>query len=643
MAKLTYETRKEITAQALQELTFARNHKQGKISSWQKNEAMYYGKKTKTDDSRANVELARMQEFVHTLMSKIDNPLVFKFSKTKNSQLKRVKRLNALRNRDQNEDDWDIKDIAGKKQAIIYGRAIYSYYADSENGYAPHLENVDVYDFLVDPNGGGLSLENARNMGRYGVLKTKEELKKGVKDKKYLKTETEELIRGANGNLEAFTEEETNKQSRKFDNNVYTAEQSLSDTGVYKFWEWYTTYNGERYYLLLNEDGGNSIRVEKLSDIFESNLWPFWTWACFPDLTEFWTPSFCDYVREIFMAQAVSINQALDNSEQINKPQKIVNVNRIENMASLKYRRDGVITVKGDFDADKAVQFVRVPQIDTPLKVFQVLETIQEKSSGVTSGAKGLSDEDKVGIYEGNEANAADRFGYLNKAYSFGYKCFARLYVAGVREHLRRKTAIEILGPDGVEQEEITNRDIFWKGDRFNIIVEASNAETALSETVKRTQIAFLGQNSANPVQSPKKAYEIGAGIAGFEDETIRQLMDTTEFGDADLMSEADRDIEMMLEGKTIKPNQAATTAYKQRFVDYMRDNEENIDEQDFAIFINYIEQLEPIIMRNMARKVSEQAMGQAVAQQPTNSVGGDVAPLPTVDITQGINNNNLL
>ena len=38
------------------------------------------------------------------------------------------------------------------------------------------------------------------------------------------------------------------------------------------------------------------IRVEPLSEIFESNLYPFWTWAAFPDLTEFWTPSYCDYV-----------------------------------------------------------------------------------------------------------------------------------------------------------------------------------------------------------------------------------------------------------------------------------------------------------------------------------------------------------
>lgn len=55
------------------------------------------------------------------IMEQIDgNPLTFKFAKRKESQLKRVARINALRKSDQDEDDWDIKDITGKKQATIY-------------------------------------------------------------------------------------------------------------------------------------------------------------------------------------------------------------------------------------------------------------------------------------------------------------------------------------------------------------------------------------------------------------------------------------------------------------------------------------------------------------------------------------------
>lgn len=600
---MNYETRQKIIAQALKEIEFARNFKQGKVTNWKMNEALYYGRKIPQDTSRANVDLGQMASFVHTILSKIDNPLIFKFTKRKNSQLNRVKLLNALRVSDQEKDNWDIKDIVGKKQAVIYGRAIYSYYADSENGeYCSHLENVDVYDFLVDPSAGGIDLENAEYLGRYGVVKTKSQLKKGVKDKIYLKTETERLIEG-NSNATETPQEEVNKQARTYDQNVWLKQKQIAGSDKFKFWQWYTTYEGERYYLLLQEDGATAVRVEKLKDIFTSNMWPFWAWAAFPDLTEFWTQSFCDYVREIFMAQAVSINQMLDNAEMVNKPQKVVNIGAIENLAELKYRRDGYIKVKKDFDANKAIQTLQIPSINTPLQVFSALDNIQEKASGVTAGAQGAAENNsgaKATIYEGNQANAADRFGFLNKSYSFGYKRMAKLYEWGIKEHLLKKVAVEILGPEGVEIKMISKRDIYRKNEEFGCLIESSNAELALSEEEKAMKMTFLANNAQNPIQNPQKAYEIQASIAGFDDDTIRQLQDSGDFGSAKIVSEAERDIERILDGEIISINPGANTAYKQKFVDYMKDHQEDINKEQFEKLVLYIESLDDVIMRNM-------------------------------------------
>lgn len=630
---ITYEKRQAIIRQALQEIEFARDFKQGKVKNWKINEDLYYGRKNVVETSRANVDLGQMASFVHTLLSKIDNPLTFKYVKRKKAQLQRVQLLNALKVNDQEKDNWDIKDIVGKKQAIIYGRALFSYHADSVDGkYQAHLEPVDVYDFLIDPSAGGIDLEKAYYMGRYGVVKSREELKAGVKSKMYNATETNRLIEGTS-NASEMTQEEINKKSRTYDTNVYTSEKEITGSDKFKFWEWYTTYQGERYYLLLSTQGSTAVRVEPLTDLFESNLFPFWSWAAFPDLTEFWTPSYCDYVREIYMAQAVSINQMLDNAEQINKPQKVVNVGAIENLAELKYRRDGYIKVKKDFNVDQALQTIKVASINTPIQVFQLLDGIGEKASGVTAGAKGVSDEDKVGIYEGNQANAADRFGFLNKSYSFGYKRFSKLYEHGVREHLVKKVAVDILGPDGVELVEVSRRDIFRKDEEFGCLVESSNAEIALSEVEKRTKLTFLANQVQNPTQNQQKAYEIQASIAGFDDDTIRQLMDTSDFGSATIMSEAERDIEALLDGEVVLPNEGANTAYKQRFVDYMRDNKEDITMEQFTVLAEYVLKLDPIIYRNMVQDANtllfKQQMAQlkAVPQQPSEGapiISGD-------------------
>lgn len=623
------ELRDKLVAQALDEISFARHHKQGKIAGWQKNEDLYYGRKSTTETSRSNMDIAsaKMQEYVSTFMSKIDAPLTFKFVKRKDAQKKRVDRLNSLRTYDAQRDNWNIKDLVGKLQMILYGRAIYCYAADSSDGYKPNLESVDVYDFLIDPAAGGIDLERAAYLGRYGIVKYEGDLKKGVKDGLYIRTEVHDfLISG--GNAGEMTQEETNKKNRAYGQRVFNADKEIDNKGKFIFWEWYTTYEGKRYYLLLTETGAKAIRVEELTDVFASNLWPFWSYAALIDLTEFWTPAFADFVREIFMGQSVSINQMLDNAEQTNKPMKMVDVSAVENLAELNYRKDGLVRFKSGSDLTRAVRFQETPSIDTPIQVYEVLDALQEKASGITAGAKGIADEDKVGIYEGNAANAADRFGLVNKSYAFGYTRFAELYEAGVREHLTRKIAIDILGPNGVELEEISKRDIFRKNETFGVLVESSNAETTLSNLDTKNKLNFLIANKGNPAINPQKAIEMEGIIAGFEDEELRQLFDVSEFGDAELMSEAERDIEALIDGKDIPPNLRATAAYKQRFVDYLADHEEDMigDPETLTRFYTYIDNLTPIILANTQRKATQMA-----APQPMSS------PLPTRNPVQDV------
>lgn len=615
---MTTEKKDLLLQQIRQEMDFARRYKQGKVKNWQKNESMYFGQKEKGEEARANVDLGRMQEHVHTLLSKIDSPLTFIFRKKKESQLRRVNLLNSLKDQDSDRDYWDIKDIVGKKQSIIYGRTIYSYSASSEYGYCPHLENVDVYDFLIDPAAGGIDLENGRYMGRYGVIKDRAELeeaaKKGVKTL-YSKADIRTLLDGKGNNTEE-NRETMNKRNRQMALNHETSQKEISSQDKFVFWEWYTTFEGSRYYVLLADGGNVCIRVVPLTDLFQSNLWPFWTYAAFPDLTEFWTPSYCDYVREIFMAQSVSINQMLDNAEQINKPMKIVEAGAIENMAQLKYRKNGYITVKNGSDASRALKVIETPSITTPIEVFKVLENIQERASGVTAAAAGMEDtQGRATIYEGNQANTADRFGLFNKSYSFGYKRFSKLWEYGVREHLVKKMAIELLGPDGIEIVEVSRRDLFKKNDTYGVITQSSNAEMAMSESKKRTQMAFYSALLNNPTFNQKVVIEQMGMLSDAEPEVIRQLLDVDNTGDAIVMSEAARDIEDILEGKQIPPNKLANAAYKQRFVYYMQDHMDEMDVFQKNMMMAYIASLDEVIVRNTRMQAQEQAAKEMALQ----------------------------
>lgn len=642
--KIKQETLEKIKAQIGNEIIFARNYKQGKVSNWQKNEDLAYARKVYNESSRSNIDLGRGEEFISTLLSKIDNSISFKFTKRKESQLMRVNRLNALKVIDQQTNDWDIKDLAGKEQMIVYGRAIFSYHAESVDKYKACLENIDVYDYLIDPSAGGIDMEKAMYMGNYGVIKMKSDLKEGIKKGYYLKDETERLIEGS-GNSTELSQEESNKRNREVAQGTVSGNRNIGNPDKYIFWRWFTTYEGVRYYALYEESSGTVIEIDELENRFASNMFPYWSYARRPSFTEYWTPSPLDTVREIFYTQAVSINQAVDNSEQINKPQKAIDTSALENLAEVKYRKDGVIRVKSGIDVNKAIQILQTPSLNAPFEVFNILENIQAKASGLTGATKGIAEEEKVGIYEGNQANAADRFGLYNKTYSFGYKRFAKLYEWGVREHLTKKVAVDMIGPNGVTQEDVTRRDIFRKNEDFGCLVESSQAETALSELDKKNQLTFLAQNMQNPVQNPKKAYEISASIAGFSEEMIRELLDTSDFGDAQLMAEADKDIEDLLDGKSIKLNTGATTAYKQRFVDFMMNNSDDMDMDQKKRFMTYLDSLEPIVVQNMVRIMNDKMMKEQMMQipqtpaepPPTGNPLEEINQQPTNDTIQNI------
>jgi hypothetical protein len=500
---------------------------------------------------------------------------------------------------------------------VIYGRAIYCYAAQSETEYRPQLENVDVYDFLVDPSVGGIDIEKARFLGRYGVVKDRYELEG---NSLYIRTEVKELLDGVGNNTER-PQEEINKQNRTYAQKHERGQKELQSDDKYKFWEWYTTYEGTRYYLLLSENG-KAIRVLPLTDLFASNLWPFWTYAAYPDLTEFWTPSPADYVREIIMAQNVSINQMLDNAERVNKPQRIVDVSAVENLAELKYRRDGFIKASAGM-AQNAIKIVETPTISTPLEVFKQLESIKQTASGVTPGVLGVADTDgRATIYEGNQQNVSERFGLFNKSYSFGYEKFGKLYLAGVDEHLTKKTAIKIMGPDGVEQERVSRADIFRKGEEFDLLIESSNAELSISEQKKRTLSAFYSALMGQPMVNTKVVIERLGKVAGASEDDIRQLLDVDNFGTAEILSEAERDIEDLLEGKVIKPNRVANAAYLQKFVDFLSDNEEDMTDEQYSRIVAYMASLQQIIVSNTVRAANEQAR-----MEMENQMAGQVPP----------------
>lgn len=140
--------------------------------------------------------------------------------------------------------------MLARTQLVIYGRYIFEYHADSiDNKYKSHLTNVDVYQFLIDPSCGGDDIEKAWFMGRGGIIKTRKQIEEGVRKGMYLRKEAEELLSG--DGQDGMTKEDEATRNRYI--TMINGDRIMHSKDNYNFFEWYTTYNGERYYCLISE------------------------------------------------------------------------------------------------------------------------------------------------------------------------------------------------------------------------------------------------------------------------------------------------------------------------------------------------------------------------------------------------------
>ena len=629
---ISKQKRDAIFSQALEEIAFARLSKRDLIEKWHKNEDLYYSKKKAVEVGRANVNLNEAQGFVQSFLSKIHHPYNFKYVKGEEADLKAANRTNAVKDKDSKAGKWDYKVMLARVQLINYGRYVFEYHAESTGGYKSYLSNVDVYNFLIDPACGGLDIEKAFFLGRGGIIKSKKDIEAGIKAGKYLRTEGNELISGS-GNMSSETQEDIDSKNRWY--HLINKSKILERKDQWKFWEWYTTYEGDRYYVLITEDGGKGIRCEKLEDIFKSGMYPFFTAAAYPDLTEFWSPSPMDGVREAIMAKAVAINQMLDNGEAINRPMKAFDVDAIKNPNLLKYRTDGLIPVKGGVDVNKAVQFFPVTPIGTSIQVYDKLTEITDLNSGVNAGTKGQASERAVGIYEGNQANAADRFSLISDSEADAQQRFGELYLAGLDEHLTSKVAVEMIGVNGVEFEEVSRKDL-KRNKKFDIMVVTAGAEETMQTTEKRNKLTFLSakSNDQTGVYNKKVLAEMEASIAGFNPDEIKYMLDVKNDGDAILMSECAADIQSLLNGDYIEVNDMANSAYMQKMKDYLRDNKAYmLKHEDIATnFFDYMNRLQPVVIANMTEQADKQMVKEGFPSMGAQAQGASFTPAAPPD-----------
>jgi len=617
----------QIVNQVRAEYKAGLDYRHQREAAWKLAEDQYFNKQVKSLKQRYNVPVPTVPGFVETLLSKIDDPPTLKYEEAEDADYKAVQKANAFREVESKKEDydWDMLDLDGKKQAILYGRAIAKFFSQSKPEYKSNLELVDVYDFIADPIGGG-NLEKHRFVMNDNLFKSKEDLKQGVENLGYDASAVEKIINSTSQDKIVDNDNQyKSKQSRMMALGIDGITFNYAGQALYKFVEAGTTWNGVRYYVLFNNELGVAVKCIPLKKVFKSNLWWFSSWATHRDTFNFWSKAPVDDIVPLAEMIRVLVNQELDNRQKKNWGQRAYDPDMFPNPAELQWRPDGLVAVKSGSTVTRSIeqgvyQF-ETPELNGTINLVQYIDNVIGQKSGVTADTQGQSDEDKVGIYYGNLQQVADRLGLYNKSYKKFWQAIGRRYVWGLFEHLRSPMAVRIIGEEGAEWDEIKRIEI---NPDWNIKVEGGNAELAADEIKKKRLQDIMAQLLPDElaILSPRWRAEQKLRAIGVEEDDIRMAFDIQNEGNREILAEASQLIQDCLAGKPYKLNRGANTAFIQKIIDYATDTD--LPDQEYMKLMQIAEEHLPIAEENMARKAV-----QMMAQQGTMP-GPEALPAPS-------------
>lgn len=596
----------------------ALDYRKPRITAWHANEDILYGKKPATLSGRSNVDLRLAHGFVTTFLSKIKNTPKITFKAKKPSGIKKAKKVTAAfeLETDPTHQDWAFKDLLDKKLATVSGRSINIIYATSEP-YQHHREPVDHYDFLIDPLAGGYEPQKkARYWGRDNIFRSKFDLENNPK---YNKEEVRDLIASYSENQAIEADNEYREKQNRLaviglDVNNFTPQKD----GIFKLLEWFTTIDGERYYIVCSLDKKKILYKGLYKEMVAmhgkdtQSQWCFTSWAYYPDSFNFWSEAPLDIVRENFQSRYMVINGALDNNEAKNRPMKSYDPKTYKNPALLKYQPDRTIPTAEGKDPKTGIYIHPVNDIYDPVELDNKLENIGAKVSGITPDNQGQADQDqKVGIYYGNMQEVADRMTLFEMSYSRDNILKAQLYLNGLIDRLDEPMAIEMIGPDGAEWDELKQEDL---DDDFSVVIEGGTASAQLDAIKQKQKADFINRNIKNPQINQKSLTEQDALISGFTELEVKRLTQPENTTD-DMLTRASADLEKLMKGEKVNPYLKADTAYLQKILDFYSDN--NLEDTQNQALMDYMDALQPIVIKNMVFKARKQAAMQGALPVP--------------------------
>lgn len=604
------KTADEITLVARKQIDTSAQFKQPRMVEILDNEDVYSFKLRPALAGRLNIPFdgVVMTGFVDTLVAQVNRPPKIEFVDETGANLKASKKITAAFEKDSKRFRLNMKDRALKKMAALSGRAIAKYYAESDPKYCPYLELIDYLDFHCEPAGGG-HLDAHYFTWQENIFRTKEDLLAGSESGWYDKAQVGYLINSYDSpdfkkNVDTFNNKNSRYASLGLD---MEANNYLGGGSLFNLVEGQTLFGGQRYHVIFDKNTNIWLRCVLLKEDFGNNLTPFISFASpQEDVFNFWNRGPADQIKPIAEAIRVNLNEILNNNRKRNWDMKAVDMNMFPDIRKLDWRQDGIIqaNVQLGQSIQNGIYRFETPEIAGAISLNSYLNNLAGEKLGVSSQTQGQGSEQLATIYQGNQLMISKRMKLISDSYEEFYEDLGKRYDWGLWDHAGEDEMVKLISSDGVGWEKITKED---KDPEYAVSVISSSTEMAETAEEKRVKLNALTSTEANPVLfalvNPKAHLEEKYRIAGYSEEKIKRLMNTKIDATDELLSEAKKAIELILEGKNPGVNYGATTGYLQYISDWILDNSDDLKPEKKAKLEAYFERHIPIATKNAEQK----------------------------------------
>jgi hypothetical protein len=617
-------TKEQLAERAVQiatrQLMASTDFKKPRITRLNKYWQLYDGNVVKKLRQLFNVPIPVFPGMIDTLNAEYDTPIQLKFKEGDASDFFKVQKINAafqmeVMNTAQNSK-WDSKLRLARKHAIMTGRAILKYTAESDPGYKSLLDTVNLKNFHFQPR-GGLYLENHLFAGEEDIEKTAGELKAGAMSGIYDKAQVKKLFDLCNTSeyLPFNSQDKGDKLSRFKPLGLDPDNNSYVGASVYKLAQWILELDGTRWYLCFHPWTLTWIRFEKWKDISSSDLYPWDTYATHEDDENFLSKSYADDLYPAADAIVAMFNQELTNREKRNFGARAYDKDMFTDVRKLDeamHRPDALVpadTKGGTRRISEGVYEFKVGELGGTVNLIDWITGSLGRSTGANDLSQGSVQNvsKKASVTFAEQKAVSKRIGWASAPFQEMMASLGKKYVYGLKDHMPSKMAIRILGERGWDWDQITRLDLDTTKD-VDVLIVSTDKQVQDSELKKEKRIKALELIAQSPnVNTQKRDEEILRSIGEYDENEIAEFMDTKTYSDKKSLARAALGIQLILQGQKPEVWYGANTAFMQKIVDFATDNRATLKDKYFKL-MDYAMSHKDIARENMLRKAEEEA-----------------------------------